>query len=210
MSAHADAFITVRSEGTLLLPDFLKHLAEGDKELPEAKRNARHHDRQDVPDGSDKARRSGSTAASHSGGITAVPSRAATIPPVEADGSRMPVRTALGLINQVLDEVLAEQVSEFDADTRLALAWLEQHGMSEGPYGDAETLSKAKYTSVDALSRDGLLEAKRGTVRLLRRDELPADWNPETDRRLAVWELTQHLIRRLEVGGESRGDVTPQ
>lgn len=122
---------------------------------------------------------------------------------VEADGSRMPVRTALGLINQVLDDVLAEQESEFDADTRWALAWFEQHGMNDGPYGDAETLSKAKDTSVDALARDGLLEAKRGKVRLLRRDELPADWNPATDSRLTVWELTQHLIRRLEAGGES-------
>jgi len=122
---------------------------------------------------------------------------------VEADGSRMPVRTALGLINQVLDEVLAEQESEFDADTRWALAWFEQYGMNEGPYGDAETLSKAKDTSVDALRRDGLLASKRGKVQLLRRDELPSDWDPATDSRLTVWELTQHLIRRLEVGGES-------
>ena len=75
--------------------------------------------------------------------------------------------------------------------------------MNEGPYGDAETLSKAKDTSVDALARDGLLEAKRGKVRLLRRDELSADWDPATDSRLTVWELTQHLIRRLEAGGES-------
>ncbi len=122
---------------------------------------------------------------------------------VEADGSRMPVRTALGLINQVLDEVLAEQESEFDADTRWALAWFEQYGMNEGPYGDAETLSKAKDTSVDALRRDGLLASKRGKVQLLRRDELPSEWNPAADSRLTVWELTQHLIRRLEAGGES-------
>jgi putative DNA methylase len=122
---------------------------------------------------------------------------------VEADGSRMPVRTALGLINQVLDEVLAEQESAFDADTRWALAWFEQHGMNEGPYGDAETLSKAKDTSVEGLRRDGLLESKRGKVRLLRRDEMPGDWNPATDRRLAVWEVTQHLIRRHQAGGES-------
>ena len=75
--------------------------------------------------------------------------------------------------------------------------------MNEGPYGDAETLSKAKDTSVAALARDGLLEAKRGKVRLLRRDELPAEWNPATDSRLTVWELSQHLMRRLEAGGES-------
>lgn len=51
---------------------------------------------------------------------------------VEADGSRMPVRTALGLINQVLDEVLAEQESEFDADTRWALAGSGQRDLFGG------------------------------------------------------------------------------
>ena len=55
---------------------------------------------------------------------------------IEADGSPMTVRTALGIINQVLDEVLAEQEGEFDADTRWALAWFEQFGMNEGPFGD--------------------------------------------------------------------------
>ena len=35
---------------------------------------------------------------------------------LEADGSDMSVRTALALINQVLDEVLAEQEGDFDAE----------------------------------------------------------------------------------------------
>jgi len=48
-----------------------------------------------------------------------------------------------------------------------------------------------------------ILEAKKGKVRLLLRDEMAADWSPATDRRLTVWELTQHLIRRLEAAGES-------
>lgn len=37
---------------------------------------------------------------------------------LEADGSLMGVRTTLALINQTLDEVLAEQEGEFDGDTR--------------------------------------------------------------------------------------------
>ena len=44
---------------------------------------------------------------------------------LEADGSPMSVRTALALINQSLDEVLAEQEGEFDSDTRWALAWFD-------------------------------------------------------------------------------------
>ena len=38
----------------------------------------------------------------------------------------MTVKAALGLINQVLGEVLTEQDDEFDADTRWAITWFEQ------------------------------------------------------------------------------------
>ena len=50
----------------------------------------------------------------------------------------------MALINQVLDEALAEQEGDFDADSRWALAWFEQQGFTAGDYGVAETLSKAK------------------------------------------------------------------
>ncbi len=116
---------------------------------------------------------------------------------LEPDGSPMQVRTALALINQVLDEYLAEQQGECDADTRWAVAWFEQFGMDEGPYGVAETLCTAKNTSISGLQTAGIVMAKAGKVRLLRRDELPEDWDPSTDRRLTCWEMTQHLIRQL-------------
>jgi len=122
---------------------------------------------------------------------------------MESSGRAMTVRTALALINQTLDEVLAEQEAEFDADTRWALAWFEQHGMEEGPFGDAETLSKAKNTAVNGLVEAGIVAARGGKVRLVRRDELPDDWEPATDARLTVWETAQHLIRALDSGGES-------
>jgi putative DNA methylase len=122
---------------------------------------------------------------------------------VEADGSAMSIRTALGLINQVLDETLAEQEADFDGDTRWAVAWFEQHGMNPGPFGVAETLSKAKNTAIDGLVAAGILESKAGKVRLLDRTELPDTWDPAADVRLTVWELAQHLIRALESGGEN-------
>ena len=120
---------------------------------------------------------------------------------LESDGSAMTVRTALALINQALDEVLAEQEGEFDAETRWAVAWFEQHQFAEGPYGDAETLSKAKNTSVAGMVEAGILRSGGGKVRLLRRDELSADWDPATDKRFTIWEATQHLIRDLEEKG---------
>ena len=121
---------------------------------------------------------------------------------VDAQGTPVRVREALTLINQVLDEVLAEQESDFDADTRWALAWFEQYGFAEGAFGVAETLSKAKNTSVEGLVAAGMVAAKRGKVRLLKPAELPATWDPAGDSRVTHWEAVHHLIRVLETGGE--------
>src|SRR5258706_2358257 len=121
---------------------------------------------------------------------------------LEADGKPMSVRTALTLINQALDEFLAEQEGEYDGDTRLALTWFEQYGHNEAAYGVAETLSRAKNTSVDGLSEAGILEARGGKVRLYRRDELDTDWDPTQDKRLTAWESAAHLIYKLENDGE--------
>ncbi|TYO92795.1 DUF1156 domain-containing protein [Desulfallas thermosapovorans] len=121
---------------------------------------------------------------------------------LEADGSPMTVRTALSLINQVLDEYLAEQEGEYDSDTRWALAWFEQFGMQEGPFGDAETLSKAKNTSVSGLVLAGILQAKGGKVKLISRAEYPGDWDPAADNRPTVWEAVQYMILALEKSGE--------
>ena len=74
---------------------------------------------------------------------------------LEADGTPMPVRTALALINEALEEALSEEETEFDADTRWALTWYEQYGHDRGPFGDAETLAKAKNTSVEGVVRAG-------------------------------------------------------
>ena len=116
---------------------------------------------------------------------------------LNADGRRMSVRDALATINSTLDEVLAEQEGDFDADTRWALAWFDQHGFTEGEYGVAEQLSKAKNTSVDGLARAGIIKSRRGKVRILKPEELDPEWDPSTDSRLTVWEMTQHLIRSL-------------
>ncbi len=122
---------------------------------------------------------------------------------LDAEGKPLPVRAALALINQTLDEALAEQEGDFDADSRWALTWFEQTGFAEGDYGVAEQLSKSKNTSVSGLAEAGILVAKAGKVRLLKPAELPADWDPTTDQRLTVWEMVHQLIRVLESGGES-------
>ena len=122
---------------------------------------------------------------------------------LDAAGKPMSVRGALALINQTLDEVLAEQEGDFDADSRWALAWIEQYGFDAGDYGVAETLSKAKNTSVAGMVDAGIIESQGGKVRLLRPKELPDDWDPAADARLTAWEAVHHLIRVLETRGET-------
>jgi putative DNA methylase len=122
---------------------------------------------------------------------------------LDAQGKALSVREALALINETLDEALASQEGDFDADSRWALTWFDQHGFDEGEYGIAEQLSKSKNTSVAGMVEAGIVESKRGKVRLYRPDELPADWDPATDLRLSAWEVVHHLIRVLSTGGES-------
>jgi putative DNA methylase len=129
---------------------------------------------------------------------------------LEGNGTPMSVRTALSLINQTLTEVLSEQEDEFDADTRWALAWFEQHGFGIGDFGNAELLSKAKVTSVAGLQQAGLVSSKGGDVRLLRPEELPEGWDPAADRRPTVWEMTHHLLRLYyheKVGDEATAEL---
>ena len=122
---------------------------------------------------------------------------------LDVSGQPLAVRDALTLINQTLEETLAEREGDFDADTRWAVAWFEQAGFLEGEFGVAETLSKAKNTSVDGMIEAGILKAGGGKVRLLRAEELPADWDPQTDRRRTVWEVVHHLVRIHGQEGET-------
>ncbi len=122
---------------------------------------------------------------------------------LDAEGKPLSVREALALINQTLDEALAEQEGDFDADSRWALTWFDQSGFDEGSFGVANVLAQAKNTGMNGLVEAGIVASKGGHVRLLKPDELPADWDPTTDERLTAWETVHHLIRALESGGES-------
>jgi putative DNA methylase len=122
---------------------------------------------------------------------------------LDAEGKPLSVRQALALINQTLDEALAEQEGDFDADSRWAVTWFEHSGFAEGDYGVAEQLSKSKNTSVAGMVQARILSSRGGKVRLFKPEELAADWNPATDPRLTAWEVVHQLIRSLEAGGEN-------
>ncbi len=122
----------------------------------------------------------------------------------EPDGSAMQVRPALALINQVLDEVLSQQEGDFGADTRWCLEWFKSYGFEEGPFGVAETLSKAKNTSIAGLERAGVLRSRGGRVRLRSVLDMPASYDPGGDDRVSEWEIVLHLAKRLaEQGGDA-------
>ena len=120
-----------------------------------------------------------------------------------ADDRPMTVREALALINATLDEALAEQEGDFDADSRWAITWFDENGFADGEYGRAEQLSKSKNTSVDGMRDAGIVASSRGKVRLLRPDELPTDWDTATDTRLSAWETVHQLVRALSTGGDA-------
>ena len=119
------------------------------------------------------------------------------------DDTAMSVRDALIEINTALDEYLSQDEGELDADSRFALTFFEGYGYEERSYGDAEGLAIARNLSVDGVAEAGILSSVAGKVRIYQRAQLPDDWDPTTDRRLCVWEATQHLIKRLESNGES-------
>ncbi len=108
----------------------------------------------------------------------------------------MSVRTALTLVNRFLAS------DDFDADTQFCLTWFEQNGWNSGQFGTADTLARAKGTSVDGVRDTGVLTSAGGVVRLTRWSEYPTDWDPTSDVRMPVWEVLHHLIRVLRTGGE--------
>ena len=120
---------------------------------------------------------------------------------LEADGSEMTVRTALALINQVLDEVLAEQEGEFDAETRFCVKWFSQFGWNEASTGEADILTRAVDTSVTRLERGGVFRASAGKARLLEPNDMSSDWDPALDKDISVWEVAVRIAHALQTEG---------
>ena len=119
----------------------------------------------------------------------------------EADGSDMSVRDALQLINATLDEVLGEQESDLDSDTRFAVRWYRQYGWEADSSGIADQLARSSDTSLAELQRGGIFEAKGGKARLLSPTQLNEAWDPAADEHVSVWEATVRLAAVLAKDG---------
>jgi putative DNA methylase len=119
---------------------------------------------------------------------------------MEADGSDMTVRTALALINQVLDEVLAKQEGDFDSDTRFCLKWFQQYAFAEADSGEADVLARATNTSVGGLERGGVFKAVAGRARLLGPADQRVGSHPSSGKGSRPWRPDRsgspHVCRR--------------
>ena len=117
---------------------------------------------------------------------------------LEPDDTPMSVRTAIALVNQVRDEISGEEATSYDRETRFCIDWFEAFGTDKARSGDAITMARAYDIGIDDLQQAGVFRAQGGQARLLRRNELSADWNPDLDAHMTDWECAQHLARVLE------------
>ena len=122
-------------------------------------------------------------------------------------GEPVSVRDALAAINRAIADYDERQEGNLDSESRFCLDWLKQHGYGEGPYGDAETLARAKNVAIRKLQHsDGLLTAEEGKVQLLPLDAF-SDSEQLTLGDTTAWEgcfrMAYHLNR--EDGGGIEG-----
>jgi len=116
---------------------------------------------------------------------------------LDANGEATTVRGALQIINRELDAFLNGQNDDIDSLSRFCVELYDQSGFDDVPFGDADLLARAKNVSVAELGERGALYAKKGVVRLLKRDEIEI-YGPHNG---VVWSLTQRLARALEQDG---------
>ncbi|WP_454300213.1 DUF1156 domain-containing protein [Salana multivorans] len=122
----------------------------------------------------------------------------------EADGSNTSVKDALLLINATLDEVIGEQESDFDPDTRFAVKWYRSYGWRQENSGLADQLARSSDTSIPALERGGIFEAKGGKARLLPPSQMVGQWDATADERVSVWEATVRLAAVMAKDGADK------
>ena len=121
---------------------------------------------------------------------------------LNADGSPMTVHEAMIEINRQITEFLNPDGSGFDAATLFCNDWFQQYGWNAGPFGTADTLARAKGTSVAGVKDAGVITAEGGKVQLLNWRDYPEGYEPAKDRNRPAWEACHYLIRELNLHGE--------
>ncbi len=82
--------------------------------------------------------------------------------------------------------------------------WFEKYGWNEGIFGEADVLARAKGTSVDGLVEAGVVKSGGGKVKLIHFKDYPDDWDPQTDKRLPIWEGLHYMVKYHQDGGDTK------
>ena len=118
-------------------------------------------------------------------------------------GEIVPIREVLMHINNEITAYHEKETGELDPESQFCLTWLQQHGYTEGSFGDADVLSKARDVDTATMHNKVLLR-DRGKVRLLRPEEYAERENSED---MTAWEgclrMVWHLSSEERSGGVS-------
>ena len=118
-------------------------------------------------------------------------------------GEIVPIREVLMHINNEITAYHEKETGELDPESQFCLTWLQQHGHTEGNYGDAEGLSKAKDVDIAAM-HDKVLLSARGKVRLLKPEEYVERKNSDE---MTAWEGCLRMVWHLS-GVEKSGGIS--
>ena len=120
---------------------------------------------------------------------------------IRVSGEIVPIREVLMHINNEISAYHEKETGELDPESQFCLTWLQQHGYTEGNFGDAETLSKAKDVNIAAMHNKVLL-SQRGKVRLLKVAEYV---ERESSENMTAWEGCLRMVWHLSGSENSEG-----
>lgn len=117
---------------------------------------------------------------------------------LDADGTPMSVRSALQIINQLVDEFFNEQEGDLDSESRFCVELFSQVAFNPIKYGIAEVLATAKSISISKLAQAGVLTSSKGSVQLSCRDDLQEFSVMNSN---VTWLVTQQITKAFEKHG---------
>lgn len=118
-------------------------------------------------------------------------------------GEIVSIREALTHINNEIAAYHEKETGELDSESQFCLTWLQQHGYTEGNFGDALVLATAKDVDMDTMHNKVLLRG-RGKVRLLRGEEYA---DRENSQEMTAWEGCLRMVWHLS-GTERSGGIS--
>ncbi len=118
-------------------------------------------------------------------------------------GEVVPIREVLMHINNEITAYHEKETGELDPESQFCLTWLQQHGYTEGNFGDALVLATAKDIDIDTMHNRVLIR-ERSKVQLLRPEEYA---NRQNNENMTAWEGCLRMVWHLS-GVEKSGGIS--